>query len=47
MALRRGVAESVVATQAQSGWTQSNVTIEVQQGVNDDEPIAVAFVTDK
>ncbi len=47
MALRRGVAESVVATQAQSGWTQTNVTIEVQQGVNDDEPIAVAFVTDK
>jgi hypothetical protein len=46
MQLRRGLAESVVVTQAQSGWKQSNVTVEVQQGVHDDEPIAVAFASE-
>ena len=46
MQLRRGLAESVVVTQAQSGWKQSNLTVEVQQGVHDDEPIAVAFASE-
>jgi hypothetical protein len=46
VALRRGIAESVVATQSSGGWKQSNLTIEVQQGVLDDAPIAVAYVAE-
>lgn len=42
--LRRGTAESVIATQSSGGWKQTNLTVEVQQGVLDDAPIAVAYV---
>jgi hypothetical protein len=44
LALRRGTAESVIATQSSGGWKQTNLTVEVQQGVRDDAPIAVAYV---
>jgi hypothetical protein len=42
--LRRGTAESVIATQSSGGWKQTNLTVEVQQGVLDEAPIAVAYV---
>ncbi len=46
--LKRGLAESVLATvySPVSPYTQRSVAIEVLQGIEDDEPIATAFIDD-